>query len=268
MDNKKYQKMLEEYDKHCELIRAATEINIHETAQERKKRIDKTEKDYITWFEYYFPNYASYKCAWFHKNAADIIIKNKRVRCLCEWYRSAAKSVHIDMGIPLYLYLVKRDIFFMLIVGETDVKAKKLLSDIQAQLTSNRRLIWDYGEKYNCGDWADGDFTTSDGVKFTAIGFGSSPRGSRSGNARPDYIVCDDIDSRKHVNNDRMMEDGISYISEDVWGCFDKAENATSRFVYANNNFHKNSITNRLKSHFNTSREKDKNDGIDRKSVV
>ena len=251
MDNKKFLKLLQDYDKHCLRIAQATSINIHESPLEKRDRIKKLESNYIDWFEYYFPNYAKKKCAWFHKKLANLIIKNKRLRLLAEMFRSAGKSVHIDMGIPLYLYLALGDLKFMLLIGETEPKANTLLSGIQGQLEFNNRIKNDYGEKFQQGSWADGDFTTSDGVKFMSLGFGQNPRGAREQAERPDYIVVDDVDSKKHVNNDRMMREAIDFITEDVWGCFDADDDATERFVYANNNFNKNSITNRLKLYFN-----------------
>lgn len=248
--NTKYLKLLQDYDKHCLRIAQATSIDIHETAKQKADRIKELEKSYVKWFEYYFPNYAKKKCGWFHTKMANIIINNKRLRFLGEMFRSAGKSVHIDMGIPLFLYLVMHDLKFMLLIGETEPKAKRLLSGIQGQLQFNNRLKNDYGEKFQQGNWADGDFTTSDGVKFMCLGFGQNPRGAREQSERPDYIAVDDVDDKRHVNNDRMMREAIDFITEDIWGCFDSDDDATERFVYANNNFHKNSITNRLKIYF------------------
>jgi len=250
VENRKYIKLLQDYDQHCLRIAQATSINIHETAKQKADRINELEKIYVKWFEYYFPNYAKKKCGWFQTKMANIIINNKRLRFLGEMFRSAGKSVHIDMGIPLFLYLVKNDLKFMLLVGETEPKAKRLLSGIQGQLQFNNRLKNDYGEKFQHGNWADGDFVTTDGVKFMALGFGQNPRGAREQSERPDYIAVDDVDDKRHVNNDRMMREAIDFITEDIWGCFDSDDNATERFVYANNNFHKNSITNRLKLYF------------------
>ncbi len=42
----------------------------------------------------------------------------------------------------------------------------------------------------------------------------------------------------------------MEWLFEDLMGCFDEADGSVKRFVYANNNFHKNSITNRLKAQF------------------
>lgn len=127
----------------------------------------------------------------------------------------------------------------MLLIGETEPKARKLLSSLQAQLQHNQRILNDYGQRFQYGDWADGDFTTVDGVKFTALGFMQSPRGAREDENRPDYIVIDDVDNKRHVNNDRLMREAIEFITEDVWGTFDTDPDATDRFIYANNNFHK-----------------------------
>lgn len=251
LDNRKYAKLLADYDKHCLRIAQATTVDIHENTADRIARVVHLEKDYIKWFEYYFPNFAKSKCAWFHKELAKTIIKQPKLRILAEWYRSAAKSVHICLGLPLYLYLAKKELHFMLLVGETEPKANQLLSGLQAELQYNNRIKADYGDKFQQGNWAEGDFTTTDGVKFMAIGFGQSPRGVRQGAQRPDYIVCDDVDNKKHVNNDRLMREAVDYITEDIWGTFDATDNGTERFVYANNNFHKNSITNRLKGYFN-----------------
>lgn len=133
-------------------------------------RIKWLEEDYVRWFEYYFPNYAKVPCAWFHREGAQQIINNDVIMALWEIYRSGAKSVHVDMGILLYLMFTGR-LHYMLLIGETEDKAHKLLSACQAQLVFNKRLINDYGCRYKQGDWSSGEFLTSDGVRFTALGF-------------------------------------------------------------------------------------------------
>ena len=250
IENRKYLRLLSDYDKHCARISKATTVDIHEAPERKVKRVQGLEKDYIKWFEYYFPNFAKKKSAWFHKEMAQLVVENKSIRLLAEMFRGAGKSVHIDMGIPLYLYLAKNDLRYMMLIGQTEEKANKLLGGVQSQLTHNNRLKNDYGEKAQHGDWASGSFLTTDGVRFAAIGFGQDPRGSREDADRPDYIVVDDVDSKKHVNNDRLMREALDFITEDVWGCFDSDEDATERFIFANNNFHRNSITNRLRVYF------------------
>lgn len=244
------ERLIKRYTEHCRRIAMSTSIDLNEKNAEKISRRTALEKDYTTWFEYYFPNYAKVKCAPFHRRLANAIIKHKNIRLLAEMYRSAGKSVHIDLGIPLYLYLAKNELRFMMLVGETETKAKKLLSDISAQIAHNNRIINDYGNRTGTGSWADGDFITGDGCRFMSLGFGQDPRGAKEGAERPDYIVVDDCDTKKHVNNDRLMREAVDFITEDVWGCFDAATGSRERFVFANNNFHKNGITNRMKTYF------------------
>ena len=248
IDNK-IQRLLGDYDAHCRRIARSTLIDLNETPAQRIARVRELETDYVRWFEYYFPNFAKVPCAWFHRQMANDIVSATEVYELLEVYRSGAKSVHADMGIPLYLMYTKR-LQFMLLIGETERKAQKLLSACQAQLQYNKRLINDYGKRYQQGDWSAGEFLTTDGVRFMCLGFGQDPRGIREEERRPDYIVVDDVDNKKHVNNDRIMREGVEWLFEDLMGCFDESDGSVKRFVYANNNFHKNSITNRLKEQF------------------
>ena len=67
---------------------------------------------------------------------------------------------------------------------------------------------------------------------------------------RDSYIAVDDSDIKKHLNNDRIMGEREDFVFEDLIGCFDSADDAIKRFVFANNNFHKKSLTNRLKKRF------------------
>lgn len=259
--DKVHERFIAQYDKHCQMVAKATLILLGEKPADRYRRMKELEKDYIKWFEYYFPHYAKVKCARYHKRLANRIINNSKGKTLAEIYRSGGKSVHIDMGIPLFL-MVTGQMKFMLLIGETADKAKQLLGDIQAELEFNQRFLNDYGRKFQKGDWADGDFYTSDGVRFKSLGFGQSPRGLREGAQRPDYIVVDDVDTKAHVNSDRIMGESVDFIMEEVMGCFDAADESNERFVYANNNFHKNSITNRLKKEFTTYIKADKEEGI------
>lgn len=67
------------------------------------------------------------------------------------------------------------------------------LADLQAELEYNQRLIADFGTQKNVGDWQQGEFSTTGGVKWFAVGRGQSPRGLKKQEQRPDYIVIDDL---------------------------------------------------------------------------
>ncbi|EKT3957684.1 hypothetical protein NTJ28_001671 [Flavobacterium psychrophilum] len=246
--DKKFEKYIKEYELHCSRIEQATFLNINENPQDKNKRIKQLQKEYVEWFEYYFPMYAKSPCAKFHKQMAKLLIENDICSLVAEIYRSGAKSVHLGMGIPLFLYVTKK-MKFMLLVGKTEPKAKKLISDIQVQLQYNQRFINDYGRKFKYGDWSSGDFTTSDGVKFMCLSIGQDPRGLKEGAERPDYILIDDVDSKKRCKNPKLSREAYEWVWEDLQGCFDEGA-LRRRFVVANNNFHPNTIINQVKKEF------------------
>jgi predicted phage terminase large subunit-like protein len=217
----------------------AASLDMQETETQRYNRIKRLEAKYSEWFEYYFPDYASSKCAAYHIEIADKIIKTPSIKALIDAYRASAKSILIVLGVPLYLTFVRKELHFMLIIGENEDKSIRLLSDIQANLKFNTRIINDYGEQFKVGDWSEGNFTTKSGTHFHSLGFGQDPRGLRHGEFRPDYIVCDDIDNLRRCNNDRLIREAVDYVTGTLWGCFDKGR---ERFIFCNNLIHKNSI--------------------------
>ncbi|OAV65439.1 hypothetical protein Barb6_02870 [Bacteroidales bacterium Barb6] len=102
---------------------------------------------------------------------------------------------------------------------------------------------------------------TIDGIRSMSIGIGLSPRGLREEDQRPDYILVDDVDNKKHVNNDCLMREGVDWIFEDLIGCCNETDGSVKRFVFANNNSHRNSITQRLKDKFRKQAEKSRVEG-------
>ncbi len=227
----KYDKLLKNYELHCQRIEKATTVDVFETTAAKEKRIQQLEKNYQRWFEYYFGMYASAKCAWFHIKAADLIIRFPFIFLLLIWFRGAAKSVHVNMGIPLFL-AVKKDLHFMVLIGLNERKANRLLSDIQAQLVFNQKFINDYGKLFKHGDWSEGDFMTTTGVRFAALGFGQDPRGLREGSQRPDYISIDDVDTKKRSRNAMLTREASEYITKDLQGLFGTQRR---RMIVANN---------------------------------
>jgi hypothetical protein len=236
----KYDKLLKNYDLHCQRIEKATSVDILESPATKSLRIEKNERKYKTWFEFYFGTiYATSACSWFHIKAAELIIRNPVILLLLIWFRGAAKSVHVNMGIPLYLMTVKKDLWFMVLMGLNETKAKRLLSDIQAQLQFNQKYIYDYGKLFKVGDWSEGDFVTTTGVRFVALGFGQDPRGLRQGGNRPDYVSIDDIDTKKRSRNPMLTREAVEYITKDIQGLFGSKHR---RLIIANNFAFKNGL--------------------------
>src|SRR5690606_22281324 len=125
-------------------------------------------------------------CAPFHIQLAEKVVvwkrpvENPNLMAAAEWPREHAKSVHVNIGIPLWM-IAHGKLNGMILMGKNEPDACNLLADVQAQLQFNELFAHYFGTQYNAGSWADGEFTTRGGIRFLAIGRDQSPRGARKG---------------------------------------------------------------------------------------
>src|SRR5574343_377321 len=215
-----------------------------ESEQSKTLRIERAQKDYAFFVETYFPHLATKKCGKFHLDAAQRLIKNNDIRALFEWARGHAKSSHLSLLIPLWLKIQNpRKLSVMVLVSKSEDMAIRLLSDLQAELQYNRAFINDFGVQVKTGSWTEGEFRTSDGCLFVAVGRGQSPRGLKDRGKRPDYIVIDDIDDDELVRNPRRVGDALEWVLTALAGTMAMGR---GRFVMVGNRIGKDSILSRF----------------------
>lgn len=208
-------------------------VNPFEEESVRLARIARAKTDYDYFCKTYFPHYCTCDCAPFHIDAAYRIRDDKHIKLLLGWGRGLAKSTHINIIIPLWLW-INDDLKVMLLVGQNREKADILLSDIQAEFEANQLLIHDFGAQQTVGSWEEGQFITKNDCAFFARGFGQDPRGIRHRQYRPDYISGDDLDSKEVCRNPKRIRQGVGYICEDLIGCGDIRG---CRYIQVNNIF-------------------------------
>lgn len=226
------------WKEHCREVYETTRIQVVESPDQGKRRIEKLKKDYAAFVDYYFPMYAKARCASFHTEAAYKIKRDKNIFCVLEWPREHAKSVHADIFIPLWLK-INGELDGMVIVGKNETDANNLLGHLQAELENNQRFIADFGVQEKLGSWEEGEFVTSDGILFRAYGRGQSPRGLRNREKRPNYCVVDDIDDDEIVQNPDRVEKTVSWILGSLYGSL---QIKGSRFIMVGNRIHPRSI--------------------------
>ena len=245
---------LELWHEHCKRIQSITDTALmaNETPEARQRRISRLQANYAAFCEYYFPHFLTLRDkttgeavrtihnAPFHNRAAETIRNTPNLKAVFMWPRGHAKSTHMDVFVPLWLmFQKKRLISFMVVVGKSEDSANRLLGDIQAELTSNQRIIADFGEQRSNQSWTEGEFKTSSGVKFLAVGRGQSPRGLRDREARPDYIVIDDLDDDELCRNEKRVHDITDWVKEALFGALDVGR---GRFLMVGNLISKNSV--------------------------
>lgn len=239
---------------HCKEVQSITDTSLLavETSEQKERRKKRLQGNYAAFCEYYFPHFLTLRDkstgevirtihnAPFHNQAARKIHDTPNLKAVFMWPRGHAKSTHMDIFMPLWLMLrEKRLINFMVVVGKSQDSANRLLGDIQAELEFNQRVIADYGVQKSVGVWTEGEFKSAGGVKFLAVGRGQSPRGLRDREARPDYIVIDDLDDDELCRNEARVRDLTDWVKEALFGSLDVGR---GRFLMVGNLISKNSV--------------------------
>lgn len=237
------QKERDAWKQYCDELQAQEPGTIaFETEAEKQERIERllSVGHYDEYTQYYFqkvtrgtPN------ADFHNEIADDVLEDDKFRGCLKIARGHAKTSHNGLVNLLRLVALKK-VKFAVIVGKTEKAALKTLGKIQAHLATNKRYIADFGEQKQLGDWAEGEFTTKDGVTFLAVGRGQSPRGlNNDASFRPDYILLDDIDDDEICRNESRMTELIEWIYDALINTMDMGR---GRFIVIGNLISKNSV--------------------------
>ncbi|MDJ1494168.1 hypothetical protein QNI19_14590 [Cytophagaceae bacterium DM2B3-1] len=239
LDKKKLTKQQKaDWEIFAQQVFGATET-FTETADQKAARLESFKTDYNAFFRYYFPHYAETDCAEYHIEIATNLRDNPIINQFNIIYRGGAKSVHSNLGVPMWLIFIFDQINFMLLVGENFDKGKLLLMDLQVELQYNQRLIADFGVQMQYGDWSDGEFKIQKGSLFKAIGINQSARGLRNLQSRPDYVSVDDVEDRKKAENEQIVAERVDKITSDIMGAFSKDR---QRLVISNNLIHKSGV--------------------------
>ncbi|ROH98402.1 hypothetical protein EGI16_21440 [Chryseobacterium sp. G0240] len=228
-------KHLDLWDLFRDNMSKATPVDIHETEQEKRKRIADLEANPEKWFEYYFPNFYTHKPAVFHLLATERVIKNSEWLEVRSWSREMAKTARTMMEVLYLCFTRKKKVWLM--VSNTEDNAIRLLQPYKNVLESNNRIINDYGVQKNIGKWSDNEFTSKFGFSFRALGEGNSPRGTRNDAARPDGIIVDDFDTDEKCRNKKRVTDATNWLLEAVFPT--RAVNVDLLVIVNGNKIHK-----------------------------
>ncbi|MBX6381231.1 MAG: hypothetical protein IRZ01_11220 [Thermoflavifilum aggregans] len=203
---------LKSWERYRKQVERATYIDPDENPLIQKRRIARLEANFEAWAKYYFPNYYRCEPASFHIAASRRWLSNNRWYEVRAWSRELAKTARAMME-DMYLLLTGKARVKLIVSNSLD-NAIRLLTPYRINLESNQRIIHDYGEQKNIGDWSDAKITTKSGFCIAAIGAGQSPRGFRLEEIRPDIIDVDDIDTDEECRNPEMIKKKWAWIEQ------------------------------------------------------
>lgn len=240
MTKSEYKELLERFRERSAYINKATIETIRkETPEEQEERIKwlLLPDNYGHCFNYYFGKgtpipMADCDCAWYHTSIYKDLYYEAFITLFNLIFRGGAKSTHANMGYPFALKQSELAKFF-LTVGANEVRAAMLLQDLQVQFEANNRIVQDFGMQMSYGNWAKGQFETTDRCTFMALGIDQPFRGLRQNGVRLEYVSLDDIEDKKRAMNKRLVNEYVEKVTGDIQGAF----STQSERAIVNNNY-------------------------------
>ena len=240
MTKKEYRELTERFREKSHFINKATIENlIKETSEQQEQRIKHLllPENYGEMFSYYFGKdtpipMADCDCAWYHTAIYKDLYYDAYTTLFNLIFRGGAKSTHANMGYPFALKQTEVAKFF-LTVGANEVRAAMLLQDLQVQFEANNRIIKDFGMQKSYGNWAEGQFETTDRCTFMALGIDQPFRGLKQNGIRLEYASIDDCEDKKKAMNKRLITEYADKVTGDIQGAFSKRSERT----IINNNY-------------------------------
>jgi predicted phage terminase large subunit-like protein len=170
------------------------------TKEQRKER---GRHDFEWFCKYYMADYFSAEPADFHRELAAYAMQCQRFVGAAP--REHAKSTTVSFATPIHriCYQLRR---FIVIFRDTDAVATQNVDDIRQELESNERIREDFGELVGDRKWTGSEFVTANGVKVLGRGRGSSARGLRFKQYRPDLVICDDLEDDESTESRQQRD--------------------------------------------------------------
>jgi len=192
--------------------------NSDKAKQERKKQCKNNIEEFA---RTYFPEYVTKKSAKFHLRWEGIRqMTNELV--LLQAFRGSGKSTFFTLLDPIH-EIAYGNRNFMIFSSYNDDKSAVFTGRILLELMYNQRLCNDFGsfflpnqhpgiKKFTA--YVPGPGNKKIGVRSVSIG--QDPRGFVHGPNRPDYVRCDDIQSRKRAKSRKFVKETIEWITQDL----------------------------------------------------
>ena len=198
--------------------------------KEKAERVKKAKEDFWFFCYYYLPHYFNTEPAEYHKILVDIInqekVSKEQIKKLKPFINSKyhnllkpieklegivdveprehAKSTRMSLAYPLWRVLSGKSKFILLISASKDM-AELFLENIKAELEENELILEDFGELKG-EKWKTDFIVLKNDTAIVSKGAGSSMRGIRYRENRPDLIIADDIMKDDLVNSPTQRE--------------------------------------------------------------
>lgn len=217
---------------------------VEKILKDRFVRRDVVRNKFEFFFPIYFHKYVKYRTAPFQEEIFRILEDITIKLAVIVAFRGSAKSTIITTAYVLWSILGIQQKKFIIIIGQTEQKARQYLMNIKSELENNELLKKDLGpfdEERN--QWgATALIIKKLNAKIVISSTEQNIRGLRHGENRPDLIILDDVEDTQSVRNQGNRNKLFNWFASEVVPA--GAEN--TRVFLVGNLLHDDSLVKRI----------------------
>lgn len=213
--------------------------------KDRDFRIAMTHEDPRLFFGAYLGHYATHPFSYFHFEMFNLTKNSKNRTIVVMGARNCAKSTIMNTNHALWSILCKPQKKMVVILGDTQVSAKKHFYDLRMELEGNKLLRSDLGPiQGEEGPWGPTLHLPKYGADIAFASIEQSVRGFKVGPNRPDLIIADDIESGASV---RTLEGRNKVYDQITKVVLPAGDSQKTQFVMLGTLLHEDSVMMRFK---------------------
>jgi len=212
-----------------------------------------TRQSHYWFFNLYFNHYVKNLTARFQREIFQLTEDKGMPLTVIVAFRGSAKSSIVSLSLPIWSIISNRK-KFIVIVAQTQQKAKQMMMNLKQELESNTLLKNDLGpfEESN-EEWGSYSIVIPQyDARITIASTDQSIRGIRHYEHRPDLIIADDIEDLNSMKNRDSRDKLYNWLLGDVFPAGDQDTN----IVIIGNLLHEDSVLMRLRRAIDTNRMK------------
>ena len=177
--------------------------NRPEDRMSKAERIERGRTDWSWFCRYYLAHYFKSESAPFHAELIELAWSVDRFAGAAP--REHAKSTVVSFARVIHAVCYKLT-HFTVIFRDSDGVAEMAVDDIRQEFEENERIAEDFGDLIGKRKWTGAQFVTSTDIKIMGRGRGSSARGLKHKQFRPDLVIVDDIEDDQSVESKEQRD--------------------------------------------------------------
>lgn len=204
-------------------------------------------RSHYGFFYIYLSNYIKYPTAHFQRQIFNLCQDESIKAAAITAFRGSGKSTIVSLSYPIWAMIIGTK-KFIVILSQNQSQGELILANIRSEFEKNELLISDFGPFRQVtvqSKWSSETlYIESYDCMITCISSGSSIRGIRHKQHRPDLIIADDVEDISSTKNKESRDKTFNWFTGEVIPIGD----SYTKIIAVGNKLHEDCLMMRLKN--------------------